>query len=122
MILKLGLDNDQTDLPVKSFSLAPNSRNDKNKSIRTADNTLHIDYTPVKTDLTLTWDVIKQSDVVLLESIYNTQVTSLQSLVFTYEDSLGTHSYSVYMPPVSVGATTFVKGYSYGLTIELQEL
>lgn len=121
MILKLGLDAAQTDLPTKSFSLIPYTRSDNNRRAVTANNSKHIDYTAVKTDLTLNWEILSQEDFALLDSIYQTQVSSLEDLVFTYEDSLGLHSYVVYMPAPSTGNTLFLRGFVGSVSITLEE-
>lgn len=110
------------DLPQKSLTLTSQSRSDNNRQSRSANNTLHVDFTPTKIDFSLTYEVLSLEDYNFLLDIYAQQVSSLNALVFELEDTESIKTYNVYMPPLSVGSSLPQKGFYYSVDLELAEI
>lgn len=121
MIIRLGIDGSQLDLPQESLTVSPTRVRDFNRQSRTADNSLQTDYTPTKRSFSLKWQVLSVSNYELLESIYTTQVSSLVPLKYSIEDASSIKSYNVYMEPVSRGNEAREIGYMYNVTLTLEE-
>lgn len=122
MILRLGIEGQQTDLEQKSLVFTEERAIDRNKKARTVDNTQQIDYTPVKKIFTLRYDVVTQTYFNTLESIYDSQRTQLSNLVYTKEQSDGIKNYNVYMPPISKGTPICDTDKIYDVVLRLEEI
>jgi len=120
MIIKLGLLASQIDLDKRSLTLDGVDSLDNNSSSRSVDNTLHVDFTPIKKSFGLSYDIVtKDYYETTLIGLYDVQGTGNGNLVYTK----GSDSWEVYMSPLSHGAILAKdEEFYYGVNITLEEI
>lgn len=122
MIIKLGLSGSEIDLEQDSLTLSSVELQETSSSTRSADRTLHTDYTPVKRIFTLNYEVVCKSCYDSLQAIYDSQISSLQDLNYILDEGAGLSTYKVRMQPVSKGADMRDKRYYRDIQIILEEI
>ncbi len=124
MIFQLGLPGNLQDIPQESLKYNGVKIKDPNKTAESADNTLHVNFRPIKLNPSFTYDIISEANYDLLKSIYDSQIGTVESLQFKTDKEDGTPvTYSVYMPMPPHGAVIrdSEPRYYYNVKMELRE-
>jgi len=122
MIIKLGLNGQEQDLLQDSLTLRSVDLDNTSSSTRSANQTLHIDYLPIKRTFSLNYSIISKGNYDNLLSIYDLQVSNLQNLNYIIQETSGVKTFQVQMEPVSRGADMRDKDFYYDVSIRLTEV
>ena len=123
-ILQLGLSGSETTLPTESRSFTAFDNALISTEGRSADGTLHTDFTDNKEGFVIVYAVVTEANKDVITNIYKLQISNGTFLSFIYTIQSGaTVNKTVKMSPPSFGAVV-VKDIFYhnGVTINLEEV
>ena len=123
-ILKLGLSGSEITLPTESRSFVSSDNVLISTEGRSADGTLHTDFTNTKEGFTIGYAVISEANKTIITDIYKLQITNGSFLSFIYTVQSGaTVTKTVKMSPPSFGSIVIRDIYYHnGVTINLEEV
>lgn len=123
-VLKLGLTGAETTLPEESRSFNSSGNDLISTEGRSADGSLHVDFTNNKRNFSIPYTVVSEANKDLITSIYQLQITNGSFLNFIYTDQAGADvPVTVKMSPPSFGSIIPKNVFYYnGVTIQLQEV
>jgi len=123
-ILQLGLSGSETTLPTESRSFTSFDNALISTEGRSADGTLHTDFTANKEAFTISYGVVTEANKDVITNIYKLQITNGTFLSFKYTIQSGaTVTRTVKMSAPSFGAVLVKDVYYHnGVTINLEEV
>jgi hypothetical protein len=122
--LRLGLVGSESLLPSESRTFNTVGITEFSRSGRSIDGTLRKDFINNKRTFTVSWDVLPQASLDLIESIYQLQFSNGTFLNFIVSDKIGgTRNYTVSMAAFSWSHKTFVDDWYYsGVSLTFEEV
>jgi len=123
-ILQLGLIGSETTLPTESRSFTSFDNALISTEGRSADGTLHVDFTSNKEAFTIVYGVVTEANKTIFTNIYKLQITNASFLSFKYTTQSGaTVTRTVKMSAPSFGAVVVKDIYYHnGVTINLEQV
>ena len=123
-VLQLGLSGSETTLPTESRSFTAFDNALISTEDRSADGTLHTDFTNNKEGFTIAYAVVTEANKTIITDIYKLQITNGSFLSFKYTIQSGaTVTKTVKMSAPSFGAVVVKDVYYHnGVTINLEEV
>ena len=98
MIIKLGLQGLEQDLPQESLIIESVVISDDNRKSKSANGSLHIDFLPSKRKFSFSWLVVLETTFELLSSIEELQRTNLTNLSLILDTK---NIYSIYASSIT---------------------
>lgn len=123
--LRLGAPGSEQTLPTASRRFTSHGSEEFAVQGRSADGTLHTDFISRKRSWVISYNVVSQDTKDLLESIYDTQISTgnFLSFILTQDDGTTTEVYTVKMEPLSFGVLVPKDPFYYnGVTVALSEV
>ena len=122
--IQLGLSGSETTLPTESRSFTSFDNALISTEGRSADGTLHTDFTNNKEGFTIAYGVVTEANKTVITDIYKLQISNGSFLSFKYTTQSGaTVSKTVKMSAPSFGAVVVRDTYYHnGVTISLEEV
>ena len=123
-VLQLGLSGSETTLPTESRSFTSFDNALISTEGRSADGTLHVDFTNNKQGFTVNYAVYTEATKDIIFNIFQLQITNGSFLSFIYTVQSGaTVTKTVKMSPPSFGSIVIRDTYYHnGVTINLEEV
>jgi hypothetical protein len=121
--LRLGITGSESLLPSESRTFNTIGITEFSRQGRSIDGTLRKDFINNKKTFTVSWDVLAQDNLDLIESIYQLQFTSGFLNFIVSDKTGGTTNYTVSLGAFSWSHKTFVDDWYYsGVSITLEQV